>query len=107
LPPFVMKMDASSLPVCLVAFQGEGLNETQLKDLAQNLVRNQLAGVSGAAVPQAFGGRSRQIMLYADPFKMEARQLSPMDLVRALNESNLVLPAGDVRMGRYDYSLYV
>jgi len=107
LPPFVMKMDASSLPVCLIAFRGEGLNETQLKDLAQNLVRNQLAGVSGAAVPQAFGGRSRQIMLYADPFKMEARQLSPMDLVRALNESNLVLPAGDVRMGRYDYSLYV
>jgi multidrug efflux pump subunit AcrB len=106
LPPFVLKMDASSLPVGLVAFQGEGLSETQLRDLAQNVVRNQLASVQGAAVPQPFGGRSRQIMLYADPFKLEAHQLSPMDIVRALGESNVILPAGDVRIGRYDYNIY-
>ncbi len=106
LPPFVLKMDASSLPVGLVAFQGEGLSETQLRDVAQNVVRNQLASVQGAAVPQPFGGRSRQIMLYADPFKLEAHQLSPMDLVRALGESNVILPAGDVRIGRYDYNIY-
>ena len=62
---------------------GEGLSETQLKDLAQNVVRNQLASVPGAAVPQPFGGRSRQIMLYADPLKLEAHQLSLMDVVRA------------------------
>ena len=60
-------MDASSLPVCLVTLKGEGLSETQLKDLAQNVVRNQLAGVPGAAVPQPFGGRWRQMMLYVDP----------------------------------------
>ena len=59
LPPFVLKMDASSLPVCLVTLKGEGLDETQLKDLAQNVLRNQLAGVPGAAVPQPFGGRWR------------------------------------------------
>ncbi len=106
LPPFVLKMDASSLPVGLVAFQGEGLSETQLRDVAQNVVRNQLASVQGAAVPQPFGGRTRQIMLYADPFKLEAHQLSPMDLVRALGESNVILPAGDVRIGRYDYNIY-
>src|SRR5579872_6912798 len=106
LPPFVLKMDASSLPVGLVAFQGEGLSETQLRDVAQNVVRNQLASVQGAAVPQPFGGRSRQIMLYADPFKLEAHKLSPMDLVRALGESNVILPAGDVRIGRYDYNIY-
>jgi len=106
LPPFVLKMDASSLPVCLVTFRGEDLSETQLKDLAQNVVRNQLAGVPGAAAPQPFGGRSRQIMLYADPFKLEARQLSLMDVVRAMNESNLILPAGDVQIGKYDYNIY-
>ncbi len=106
LPPFVLKMDASSLPVCLVTFRGEDLSETQLKDLAQNVVRNQLAGVSGAAVPQPFGGRWREIMLYADPFKLEARQLSLMDVVRAMNESNLILPAGDVQIGKYDYNIY-
>jgi multidrug efflux pump subunit AcrB len=106
LPPFVLKMDASSLPVCLVTLRGEDLSETQLKDLAQNVVRNQLAGVAGAAVPQPFGGRWRDMMLYADPFKLEARQMSLMDLVRAMNDSNLVLPAGDVQIGKYDYNIY-
>lgn len=106
LPPFVLKMDASSLPVCLVTLRGEDLSETQLKDLAQNVLRNQLAGVAGAAVPQPFGGRWREIMLYADPFKLEARQMSLMDVVRAMNDSNLVLPAGDVQIGKYDYNIY-
>src|ERR1700683_2588462 len=106
LPPFVLKFDASSLPVCLVTLKGEGLSETQLKDLAQNVVRNQLAGVPGAAVPQPFGGRWREIMLYVDPFKLESRQLSLMDVVRAMNDANLILPAGDVQIGRYDYNIY-
>ncbi|HLH45030.1 MAG TPA: efflux RND transporter permease subunit [Bryobacteraceae bacterium] len=106
LPPFVLKMDASSLPVCLVTLRGQDLSETQLKDLAQNVVRNQLAGVAGAAVPQPFGGRWREIMLYADPLKLEARQMSLMDVVRAINDSNVVLPAGDVQIGRYDYNIY-
>jgi multidrug efflux pump subunit AcrB len=106
LPPFVLKMDASSMPVCLVTLRGDDLSETQLKDLAQNVVRNQLAGVAGAAVPQPFGGRWREIMLYADPYKLEARQLSLMDVVRAMNESNLILPAGDVQIGKYDYNIY-
>jgi multidrug efflux pump subunit AcrB len=106
LPPFVLKMDASSLPVCLVTLKGEDLSETQLKDLAQNVLRNQLAGVPGAAVPQPFGGRWREIMLYADPHKLEARQMSLMDLVRAMNDSNLILPAGDVQIGKFDYNIY-
>ncbi len=106
LPPFVLKMDASSLPVCLVTLKGNDLSETQLKDLAQNVLRNQLAGVLGAAVPQPFGGRWREIMLYADPYKLEARQMSLMDVVRAMNDSNLILPAGDVQIGRYDYNIY-
>lgn len=106
LPPFVLKMDASSMPVCLVTLRGQDLTETQLKDLAQNVLRNQLAGVAGAAVPQPFGGRWREIMLYADPFKLEARQMSLMDVVRAMNESNLILPAGDVQIGKFDYNIY-
>ena len=106
LPPVVLKFDASSLPVCLVTFKGEGLNETQLRDLAQFQVRNQIAGVPGASVPQPFGGRYRQIMVYADPYKLEAHQLSLMDVVRAVNDSNLILPAGDVQIGPLDYSIY-
>ncbi|WP_213805250.1 efflux RND transporter permease subunit [Granulicella sp. dw_53] len=105
-PPIVLKQDASSLPVALVTLKGVGLDESTLKDVGQNFVRNQLAGVAGASVPQPFGGRWRQIMLYADPFKLEANQLSPMDVVRAVNDSNVILPAGDVQVGRYDYNIY-
>jgi multidrug efflux pump subunit AcrB len=106
LPPVILKFDASSLPVCLVTFKGDGLNETQLRDLAQFNVRNQIAGVPGASVPQPFGGRYRQIMVYADPHKLESHQLSLMDMVRAVNDANLILPAGDVRIGPLDYNVY-
>src|ERR1700682_5148032 len=106
LPPVVLKFDASSLPVCLITLKGEGLNETQLRDLGQYNVRNQVANVPGASVPQPFGGRYRQIMVYVDPLKRQANQLSLMDVVRAVNNSNLILPAGDVRIGNLDYNLY-
>jgi multidrug efflux pump subunit AcrB len=106
LPPVVLKFDASSLPVCLVTFKGEGLNETALRDLAQFQVRNQIASVPGASVPQPFGGRYRQIMVYTDPYKLEAHQLSLMDIVRSVNDSNLILPAGDVQIGSTDYNIY-
>src|SRR6201988_2710022 len=106
LPPVVLKFDASSLPVCLITLKGEGMNETQLRDLGQYTVRNQVANVPGASVPQPFGGRYRQIMVYVDPLKLEAHQLSVMDVVRTVNESNLILPAGDVKIGPFDYNLY-
>jgi multidrug efflux pump subunit AcrB len=106
LPPIVMKFDASSLPVCLVTLKGEGLSEAQLRDLGQFTVRNQMAGIPGASVPPAFGGRYRQIMVYVDPLKLEAHQLSVMDVVRSVNEANLILPAGDVKIGPYDYNIY-
>jgi multidrug efflux pump subunit AcrB len=106
LPPVVLKFDASSLPVCLVTLKGQGLNETRLKDLAQFQVRNQIANVQGASVPQPFGGTYRQIQVFVDPVKLEAHQLSLMDVVHAINESNLILPAGDVRIGNRDYNIY-
>ena len=105
-PPIVLKQDAASTPVALVTLSGSGLNESKLKDVGQNFVRNQLASVAGASVTQPFGGRWRQIMLYADPYKLEANQLSPMDVVRSVNDSNVILPAGDVQIGRYDYNIY-
>src|ERR1700720_1945305 len=105
-PPVVLKFDASSLPVCLVTLKGQGLDETRLKDLAQFQVRNQIANVQGASVPQPFGGTYRQIQVFVDPVKLEAHQLSLMDVVHAINESNLILPAGDVRIGNRDYNIY-
>jgi multidrug efflux pump subunit AcrB len=106
LPPVVLKVDASSLPVCLLTVDGQGLNETQLHDYLQFQIRNQIAGVPGATVPPPYGGRYRQIMVYVDPLKLQAHELSPMDVVRAMNASNLILPAGDVRLGPLDYNIY-
>jgi multidrug efflux pump subunit AcrB len=106
LPPVVLGMDASSQPVCLVTLKGQGLNETDLKDLAQFQVRNQIANVPGASVPQPFGGRYRQIMVYVDPEKLQAHNMSLMDVVHGVNDSNLILPAGDVRIGSKDYNIY-
>jgi multidrug efflux pump subunit AcrB len=106
LPPVVLGMDASSQPVCLVTLEGKGLNETQLKDLAQFQVRNQISNVQGASVPQPYGGTYRQIQVYVDPIKLEAHNLSLTDVVDAVNSSNLILPAGDVRIGSKDYNIY-
>ncbi|MGA8029179.1 MAG: efflux RND transporter permease subunit [Bryobacteraceae bacterium] len=106
LPPVVLKFDASSQPVCLVTVKGSGLTETQLHDLAQFTIRNQIAVVQGATIPPPFGGKYRQVMVYVDPYKLMSRQLSPMDVVTAVNESNLILPAGDVKLGPFDYYVY-
>jgi hydrophobic/amphiphilic exporter-1 (mainly G- bacteria), HAE1 family len=106
LPPVVMKVDASSLPVCLLTVEGQGLDETQLHDYLQYQIRNQIANVPGATVPPPYGGRYRQIMVYVDPLKLQAHELSAMDVVRATDQSNLILPAGDVRIGPTDYNIY-
>ncbi len=106
LPPVVLKFDASSLPVALVTVKGQGLTETQLHDYAQFAIRNQIAVIKGAEIPPPFGGKYRQIMVYVDPYKLASRQLSPMDVVDAVNNSNLILPAGDVKMGPFDYYVY-
>jgi len=106
LPPVVLKFDASSQPVCLISLKGEGMNEAQLRDVGHYKVRTQVASVPGASLPQPMGGRYRQIMIYVDPMKLEAHQLSAMDVVRTVNDANLILPAGDVRIGPMNYNIY-
>jgi len=106
LPPVVLKSDASSLPVCLVAVKGPGLTETQLHDYAQFAIRNQIAVIKGAEIPPPFGGKYRQIMVRVDPYKLLSRDLSVMDVVHAVNNANLILPAGDVKMGPFDFYVY-
>jgi HAE1 family hydrophobic/amphiphilic exporter-1 len=106
LPPVVLKSDASSLPVSLVAVKGAGLSETQLHDFAQFAIRNQIVTVPGVSIPATFGGKYRQIMVHVDPYKLFSRDLSVMDVVNAVNNQNLILPAGDVKMGPYDYYIY-
>jgi multidrug efflux pump subunit AcrB len=106
LPPLVLKSGASSLPVTLVTVTGKGFSQAQLHDQADYNVRNWLAGVSGASVPPSFGGKYRQIMAYVNRDALQARGLTLMDVVHALNNSNLILPAGDATIGSTDYFIY-
>ncbi|MGH9469620.1 MAG: efflux RND transporter permease subunit [Terriglobia bacterium] len=106
LPPVVLSTGASFLPVCLLAVKGRGLTETQLRDYLQYEIRDQIAGVPGATVPPPFGGKYRMEMVYVNPLQLQALGMSPMDVVNAVNQSNLILPAGDVRIGPLDYEIY-
>ncbi len=106
LPPLVLKFDASSLPVTLVTASGAGFKESQLRDQVQYNVRNQLATIAGASVPPPFGGKYRQIMVYVDREALEARGLTLMNVVHALNDSNLIIPAGDAKIADTDYFIY-
>jgi CzcA family heavy metal efflux pump len=103
LPPLVLKSDASSLPVTLVTVGGQGFSEAALRDQAQYNIRNQLATVAGSSVPPPFGGKYRQVMVYVDREALQARGLTLMDVVHALNDANLIIPAGDAKLGDTDY----
>ena len=105
LPPVVLKFDASSLPVCLVTLKGQGLSETQLDDEGQFSVRNQIANVTGALARNRSGEVSPNSVLYRPP-ELEATQLSPMNVVRIVNDANTILPAGDVRIGPRHDNIY-
>ncbi|MGH7814209.1 MAG: efflux RND transporter permease subunit [Candidatus Binataceae bacterium] len=106
LPPLILKAGASSLPVVLVTVSGKGIRQTQLRDQADYNIRNFLATVPGASVPPSFGGRYRQIEAYVNREALEARGLSLMDVVRSLNQTNLIIPAGDAVIGNTDYFIY-
>ena len=105
-PPVVLKFEASSLPVCLVTLKGQGLSQTQLHDFGEFQIRDQIVSVKGSEIPPPFGGKYRQAMVYVDPFKLMSRQLSLMDVVNAVNKTNQILPAGDVKIGPFDYYVY-
>jgi len=106
LPPLVLKSGASSLPVSLVTVSGQGFTQTQLHDQAQYNIRNWLATVPGSSVPPPFGGKYRQIMVYLKQPALQARGLTLMDVVHALNRANLIIPAGDAKIGATDYFVY-
>jgi HAE1 family hydrophobic/amphiphilic exporter-1 len=106
LPPLVLKSGASSLPVTLVTVAGAGLHQAQLHDAAQYNIRNWIATVPGASVPPPFGGKERQIMAYVNRDALEARGLTLMNVVHSLNDANLIIPAGDAKIGSTDYFVY-
>jgi multidrug efflux pump subunit AcrB len=104
-PPLVIQYSASSVPVLQLGLSGNGLTEQQLNDFGQNFIRTQLANVQGASVPFPYGGKQRQVQVDIDTQKLQAYGLSAADVVTAMGTQNVILPAGDVKMGHVDYQV--
>jgi multidrug efflux pump subunit AcrB len=104
-PPNIIKYDASSVPIIQLGLESKSLSEQELFDLGQNFIRTQLATIQGAAVPLPYGGKFRQVMVDLNPDQLYAKQLSPVDVSNALATQNLILPAGDVKIGDKDYQV--
>src|SRR5208283_1017239 len=80
-PPFIIQYNASSVPILMLGLSGQGLNEQQLNDLATQTIRVQLATVEGAYTPFPFGGKQRQVQVDLDLAALQAKGLSPIDVV--------------------------
>ncbi|RDS81116.1 AcrB/AcrD/AcrF family protein [Dyella monticola] len=105
LPPLIISYNASTVPILQLALSSKTLSEQQLYDLGNNFIRTQLATVQGAAVPLPFGGKVRQVMVDIDSQAMQAKGLSPLDVVNAVNAQSLILPGGTAKIGALEYNV--
>ncbi|GAB2588288.1 efflux RND transporter permease subunit [Dyella jejuensis] len=104
-PPQIINYNASTVPVLQMALSSTRLSEQKIRDLAQNFMRPMLISVPGVAIPTPYGGKQRQIMLDLDPQALAAKGLSAQDVGNALAAQNQIVPVGDVKIGRYEYTV--
>jgi len=106
-PPMVMPFDpTASVPLCLVSVSSTEMTEKELYDIAYFELRNRLQAISGVIAPAVYGGKLRRILAYVDREKLEARNLSLMDVQKALMEQNVLIPAGNAKMGDLDFQIF-
>jgi len=104
-PPYVLSYNASSVPILQLALSSKKLPEMQLFDSGQNFIRPQLATVAGAAVPSPYGGKVLDVQVDLDQHAMQAHAISADDVVNAISIQNLTLPAGDEKIGKFDWNV--
>ncbi|HEY3628073.1 MAG TPA: efflux RND transporter permease subunit, partial [Terracidiphilus sp.] len=104
-PPFIIQYNASSVPILLLGLSGPGMSEQQLFDTGQNTIRTQLATVEGAQTPYPYGGKQRQIQVDIDLAALQAKGLSPADVVNAINVQNIIAPSGTMKIDRFEYAI--
>ncbi|AGA26449.1 efflux RND transporter permease subunit [Singulisphaera acidiphila] len=106
LPPVVLPYDPTgTTPVCLLALDSPNQGEAALFDTGRYEVRPQIMSQPGANAPLVYGGKVRAIMLYLDRVKLQARHLSPLDVLKSVDEYNVFLPTGSVKFGTTDYAI--
>ena len=107
IPPMLMPIDpTASLPLCLVVVDSPGMDEQQLYDIAYYELRNKLQSIQGVISPAVFGGKLRRIYAYMDPNKLEAYGLTLMDVQNQLAKYNVLIPAGNMKVGKQDFQLF-
>jgi multidrug efflux pump subunit AcrB len=104
-PPLVIIFSASTVPVIQLGLTSDTLREQQLFDLGNNVIRLRLATVQGASMPFPYGGKQRLVSVDIDPAALQARGLSSIDVVNAINAQNLILPTGTAKLGSLEYSV--
>ncbi len=104
-PPFINLYNASSVPVLQIGLSGPGLNEQQLFDMAQNNIRVALATIEGAQTPLPYGGKMRSVMVDLNLAALQAKGLSPIDVVNAVSAQNLIAPSGTIKIDRFEYAI--
>src|SRR5271154_4847805 len=104
-PPLIITYTASSVPILQLGLSGQGLSEQQLNDYGLNFIRTQFATIEGAGSPYPYGGKQRQVQIDLDLKALQARGLSPSDVVNAISVQNLILPSGTVKVGSFEYQL--
>ena len=104
-PPLIITYSASSVPILQLGLSGVGLSEQQLNDYGQNFIRVQLVTIEGAAIPYPYGGKQRQVQFDLDSTSLQAKGLSPQDVVTAVGNQNLILPSGTLKDGGYEYQV--
>ncbi len=107
IPPMVMPFDpTASVPLCLVVVSNPEMNEGELYDIAYYELRNKLQSIQGVIAPAVYGGKLRRILAYVDPEKLEAQQVSPMDVHKALLQQNVLIPGGSIKDGKMEYQIF-
>lgn len=104
-PPVIIQYNASNVPVAQLTMESKTLSEAKIFDYALNFIRIRLFTIPGLATPAPFGGKQRQIIVDVDPNLMAAKGISPMDVVTALQTSNVILPAGVAHIGNKEYNV--
>jgi multidrug efflux pump subunit AcrB len=104
-PPLIIQYSASSVPILQLGLAGQGLSEQQLNDFGLNFVRNRLSTIEGASIPFPYGGKQRQVQVDINTQALQAKGLSPTDVVNAISAQNLILPSGTAKIGTFEYEI--
>jgi multidrug efflux pump subunit AcrB len=102
-PPFIMRFDASTLPVGQLILSSDKRSNNELLDLANTYIRSSFTSIPGLVSPAPFGGTVRTVVIKANPELLRSHNMTPDQLVEALRINNQTTPSGNVRIGNFNY----